>query len=842
MNVLGVSLALVVSMLAVVGVGAPAGAVPSPDLVISQVYGGGGNAGAPLNADFVELFNRGTAPAALDGMSVQYASATGTGNFGASSSQLIALPAVDVPAGGRFLIGMTPPGANGVALPAPDATGTIAMAGTAGKVALATGGTSLGCNGSSTLCSAEQLARIVDLVGYGNANFAEGTPAPTLSATTSAQRTSSCVDTDSNVADFAAVAPAPGNSASPVAPCGAPPVNTPPSVTTDPFPIQHPAGTSRELPPRRHRRRLGGRRARRDAARRHHRRHRHPRPHAHDHGDHRRHRACGLRRPGADARRRRRRHHRRSRVPSPSRSLTITPISDVQGTTPTSPLVGDRVVVQGIVTSTYTTSDTLSGFFVQEEDADTDGDAATSEGVSVDCTGACPVGLTAGDLVEVTGIVLEDFAMTQIQATATGRVEVLSSGNALPTATEISLPAAGRTDAAATFESVEGMLTTFTDTLAVTESFELARFGQLELIAGGRPYQFTHDALPSVTGYTAYLAEQATRRIILDDDNDDQNDAVTGRADEDYPYPSPGLSTTNRFRGGDTIVDLTGALEWSFGAWRLRPVPGVDYTFESANPVPAPPDDLGGDLRVGTFNVLNYFATIDTTSSNDVGPCGPSGTLDCRGADSAAELAQQRAKIVAALAALDADVVGLVELQNDSGAGRDRPRQRPQRPAGCRSVHVRRHRHDRRRRHPSGASSTGRRPSPRSARTRCSTPRSIPRFIDTRNRPALIQTFAETATGERFTAAINHFKSKGSACTSTNPAVYDPDLGDGQGNCSVTRTQAAQALADYLATDPTGSGDPDVVILGDLNSYRREVPITTLVGAGYTDLVEELDR
>ena len=97
-------------------------------------------------------------------------------------------------------------------------------------------------------------------------------------------------------------------------------------------------------------------------------------------------------------------------------------------------------------------------------------------------------------------------------------------------------------------------------------------------------------------------------------------------------------------------------------------MPGVDYTFESANPVPAPPDDLGGDLRVGSFNVLNYFATIDTTSSNDVGPCGPSGTLDCRGADSAAELAQQRAKIVAALAALDADVVGLVELQNDSGA------------------------------------------------------------------------------------------------------------------------------------------------------------------------------
>ncbi|MGH9270308.1 MAG: ExeM/NucH family extracellular endonuclease, partial [Ilumatobacteraceae bacterium] len=107
--------------------------------------------------------------------------------------------------------------------------------------------------------------------------------------------------------------------------------------------------------------------------------------------------------------------------------------------------------------------------------------------------------------------------------------------------------------------------------------------------------------------------------------------------------------------------------------------------------------------------------------------------------------------------------------------------------------------------------------------------------IDNLNRPALIQTFEEVRTGERVTVAVNHLKSKGSSCA----AIGDPDRLDGQGNCPGTRTNAAAALADYLATDPTGSGDPDFLILGDLNAYRREDPITTLTSAGYTDLIEE---
>ena len=106
-------------------------------------------------------------------------------------------------------------------------------------------------------------------------------------------------------------------------------------------------------------------------------------------------------------------------------------------------------------------------------------------------------------------------------------------------------------------------------------------------------------------------------------------------------------------------------------------------------------------------------------------------------------------------------------------------------------------------------------------------------FVDTKNRPGLIQTFEQVATGERFTVANNHFKSKGSDCG----GLGDPDLHDGQGNCNGTRTSAAVALARYLATDPTAAGDPDILIMGDLNAYAREDPIRTLEAAGYTDLI-----
>jgi predicted extracellular nuclease len=197
----------------------------SPDVVISQVYGGGGNSGAVYTNDFIELFNRGTTTVSLAGWSLQYASATGTGNFGSSTTQITPLSGSLAP--GQYFLVQEAQGSGGTTpLPAPDVTDTspIAMSATGGKVALVTSATSLGCNGSSTPCTAAQLALIKDLVGWDGANFFEGSaPAPATSNTTAAFRNGNgCVDTDDNAADFTSDAPSPRNTASPLHSCSGP--------------------------------------------------------------------------------------------------------------------------------------------------------------------------------------------------------------------------------------------------------------------------------------------------------------------------------------------------------------------------------------------------------------------------------------------------------------------------------------------------------------------------------------------------------------------------------------------------------------------------------------------
>src|SRR5262245_61193740 len=220
-----VGLGLVMVLLTVVGA-VSAGANPSgTGIVISQVYGGGGNTGAPYLNDYVELFNPTTASISLSGWSVQYASATGTGNFGANSGQLTELSGTLAP-GRYFLVQEGAGGGNGVPLPTPDVTDAtpIAMSATAGKVALVNTTTPLGCNGGSTPCDAAALATVVDRIGYGNADFFEGTAAPAISNATAAERLGGgCTDTDNNGMDFAAVTPAPRTGASPVQSCSGPP-------------------------------------------------------------------------------------------------------------------------------------------------------------------------------------------------------------------------------------------------------------------------------------------------------------------------------------------------------------------------------------------------------------------------------------------------------------------------------------------------------------------------------------------------------------------------------------------------------------------------------------------
>ncbi|MDQ1678611.1 MAG: uncharacterized protein QOC93_3755 [Actinomycetota bacterium] len=207
---------LLAGVLTAAGLAAAPAYATSPDVLLSEVYGGGGNSGAPYRNDFVELVNLGSAPVGLDGWSVQYASATGT------SWQVTPLRGTIAP--GAHLLVQEGAGGNATAppLPAPDVTGTIAMSGTSGKVALVASVTALDCAAAGTPCRAAPGVR--DFVGYGTANEAETAATPALSNTTSASRRGA-PDTDDNAADFTVGAPAPEYSG------GGTPPPPPPSVT-----------------------------------------------------------------------------------------------------------------------------------------------------------------------------------------------------------------------------------------------------------------------------------------------------------------------------------------------------------------------------------------------------------------------------------------------------------------------------------------------------------------------------------------------------------------------------------------------------------------------------------
>jgi len=494
-----------------------------------------------------------------------------------------------------------------------------------------------------------------------------------------------------------------------------------------------------------------------------------------------------------------------------------TAIHSIQGSGASSPLLGAAATVEAIVVADYQGITSIRGFFLEEPNAEHDGDPATSEGLFVfDNNFGVPV--VVGDSVRVNGTVSE--FQNQSQLSTITSVVVCASGVGLPPETPVTLPFA---DPAAP-ERYEGMRVSFAQPLTVTETFNLGRGGILTL-SSARLQQPTNVVLPGAPA-NALQAANNLDKITLDDGSLTQNP-------DPIVYPPPGLTALNSVRGGDTVSNLAGVLTQGNPGWTTpgniyRVHPATMPTFTPANPRPAAPGPVGGTLRVSSFNVLNYFTTLD------LGPdvCGPLQNQECRGADSAAEFTRQRDKTLQALLALDADVLGLMELENTLGV---EPLQDIVN--GLNAL--------------AGAGTyafigTGTLGDDAIKVGLVYQPAAVqpvgafaildssvdPDFDSSLNRPALAQTFQQIATGARFTAVVNHLKSKG--CTGA--AGLDTDQGDGQSCFNHTRTLAAGALAAWAAGDPTGAVDPDVVLLGDFNAYSLEDPLAALQGAGYTDL------
>jgi len=496
-----------------------------------------------------------------------------------------------------------------------------------------------------------------------------------------------------------------------------------------------------------------------------------------------------------------------------------TPIHDIQGSGLTSPLVGTLVDIEAIVVGDFQNNATpdngnLNGFYVQEEDAEADANPLTSEGIFVFAPGASDV--SVGDKVRVHGTVTEFFGLTEITGIA---LSLCSMGNVLPTAAIVSLPVTSLDD----FERYEGMAVTFPQILYISEYFNFDRFGEV-LLTADRQFQPTAIYEPGSSDAANLALANSLSRITLDD----------GRSTEN---PDPAIhpngavfNLSNLFRGGDTVQNVTGVMDYAFGLYRIQPTQGADYT--NANPRTSQPDDVGGKLKVASFNLLSYFTTLDNS-----GPiCGPLQNQFCRGADDANEFIRQRDKIIAALSRINADIVGLIEIENHPG---DVPT--ADLISGLNNA--------------MGAGTynyiaTGAIGSDAIRNALIYKPAKVtpvgsyailnstvdPRFLDSYSRPTLAQTFQDNSTHGILTVAVNHLKSKGSDCN----AVGDPDTGDGSGNCNLTRKAAAEALVDWLASDPTGSGDADFLIIGDLNSYDKEDPIDS-IKAGADDILSTLD-
>lgn len=503
-------------------------------------------------------------------------------------------------------------------------------------------------------------------------------------------------------------------------------------------------------------------------------------------------------------------------------------IHEVQGTGGDSPLVGQRVIVEGIVVGDEEgPAPALRGFFVQEQDDEVDADPVTSEGIFVYNFDDDDVDV--GDRVRVEGTVEERFGNTQLTDFVV--IEQLTGDGRIASAATVEFPVTSVDD----LEAFEGMVATFPQDLVISEYFDYDRFGEIvvALPAPGESRPYTPTAVfPTDSPEAAARAElNINSRITIDDGNSFQNPD-----DPIHPINREPFSLDNDFRGGDTVSGLTGPVFYSFNLYRVLPYgDGDGYDTYEQTEAPAVPDDVGGDVTVGALNALNYFLTLDD-GVNDV--CGPAQTLECRGADDAEEFDRQRVKLLNTLVGIDADVVGLVEIENRPGVEPLADIVTGLNASGSAGIYdyV-----------AAGVDSIVGTDAIKVGviyRPDAVTPLGEPAILDTpefidpnntgspKNRAAVAQTFVDNDSGEVFSVVVNHLKSKGSGC---GPGDDDPLAG----NCNLTRTLSAEILTDWLATDPTGVDDDDWLILGDLNAYDREAPIDALRDAGYTDLVGE---
>lgn len=461
-------------------------------------------------------------------------------------------------------------------------------------------------------------------------------------------------------------------------------------------------------------------------------------------------------------------------------------ICEIQGDGATSPYEGQQVTTEGVVTAVFTGSGSINGYFIEQPGCDTNEN--TSNGIFVYSTN--PGSLAVGRRVSVSGSVIEYNGLTEI---TNASYSVLGTGSVTPT--EVMLPLASN----ALWERYEGMLLRFSGQLVLVDNTGWSQYGEVYL-APQRTLVPTdqidpNDAITSGTNSTGSnnaaavnAAQDAIDRsyLLLDD-------ARTST----WPSPAPWADVAGTLRAGSTVNDLTGVLHYSYGSYKLEPTQPVVFQYAARPTVPV----VGGTVRACEFNVLNYFTTLGDW-----------------GATNSAELGRQRTKLVAALQALNADVLALCEIENTDdawahllaglngamGEGTYAALEENGFGQGTRTVIL--------------------------YKPAVMTPQGPLYALGTSlfQRPHLTQAFALNASGGRFLFSTVHLRSK--ICDNATGA--NTDQGDGQGCFNDMRRAQANALVDHWAGVRSATGINAHLIMGDFNAYAQEDPIDRLRASG----------
>jgi len=541
-------------------------------------------------------------------------------------------------------------------------------------------------------------------------------------------------------------------------------------------------------------------------------------------------------------------------APPPTGPPATKTIAEIQGAGPATPLVNTAVTTSGVVTAAFPTGG-FNGFYIQTGGPDTTPGA--SDGLFVYEPGFA-AGITVGDSVEVEGTVKEFSGLTEIDATTITEIAALPAvvpNTELP-GSACALPGTGCPDAATLAvqrEELEGEAFAPTGPMTVTDAYDFgvtssSFFGEIGIAAGSTiPLVTPTEVIDAqdTAGIAARTAYNDAHRVVLDDGSSSTywNTSNTAAAQDE---PLPWLTADHTVRvGAQVTFDQPVILDYRFG-WKLQPqrqvvgVPTGLVTFEQDRP--AAPAAVGGDLRLATFNVLNYFTTLGgdvpgcsayvDRDDNPIATRTCSGTNGPRGAWNQVNFERQQAKIVRAINTMDADIVSLEELENSrtvDGGNRDEaiaslvaalnadaggvrwayaasPAVLPASEDVIRNGFI----YD-----PSTVETVGE-----------SRILDVPAFDNAREPVAQVFKGNGGSNGQRFAVIANHFKSKGSGV----------DDGTGQGNANPDRVAQAKALVEFASTFAAEQGTDKVFLTGDFNAYSEEDPVQEIEAAGYVSL------